>query len=40
VNLGKEKGKQKLVVYNLDSPSAVAKKFGEKHGKITIGITL
>jgi hypothetical protein len=36
VNLGKEKGKQKLIVYETDSPTQVAKKFGELHGKQTI----
>lgn len=32
VNLGGEKGKQKLTVYENDDPSVVAKKFAETHG--------
>ena len=32
VNLGKEKGKQKLVVYEGESPLLAAKKFAETHG--------
>ncbi len=31
VNLGKDKGKQKLVVYDQDSPSVVSRKFGLLH---------
>jgi hypothetical protein len=31
VNLGQEKGKHKLTVYEQDSPSRVAKRFGDKH---------
>jgi hypothetical protein len=33
VNLGKDKGKQKLTIYHGDSPSAKAKEFGETHSK-------
>ena len=31
VNLGKDKGKQKLTIYDNDSPSQVAKKFAVEH---------
>ena len=31
VNLGKEKGKQKLVVYEGESPLLAAKKFADQH---------
>lgn len=33
VNLGSSKGVQKLIVYENDSPTYLAKKFGEKHSK-------
>ena len=36
VNLGKEKGKQKLVVYEGESPLLAAKKFAETYGKFCI----
>jgi hypothetical protein len=35
VNLGKEKGKQKLIVYENDDPTQVAENFGRLHGKRT-----
>lgn len=33
VNLGKEKGKQKLVIYPGDCPNKASLEFGEKHCK-------
>ena len=36
VNLGKDKGKQKLVIYNGDSPSAKAKEFAELHRMLSL----
>ena len=38
VNLGKDKGKQKLVVYEGESPLLAAKKFAEQHGKYNLFI--
>lgn len=32
VNLGKEKGKQKLVIYKEDDPQHVAESFAQQHG--------
>ncbi len=32
VNLGREKGMQKLVIYSEDEPKTVAEKFAKKHG--------
>ena len=40
VNLGKEKGKQKLVIYPGDCPNKASIEFGEKHCKIIDMIVL